>query len=297
MYLNTKDLSGEKSMRIIQEEAERANELKFDETEVEGYHNKIIVISQKNAAKAEFAMNNDSVYIRAGDKTALPKGSYNGSSAYWFSHMRLSLFDDKYNQYSYEYIVKNVIAAVDRENSTHLNADKCGREEMKKRIMNFGKENDVELSKKKLKDCLDKGTLDLYERLREKTDLSSYNNFSQKKYNPRENPSFASKFCHYACFYLFEDSDAQDNYPIFDNVVSKALPLYLKYYNLPDGDWYDYKSYREKVKKLQDYSFYRQQIDAIIKASEVEISRNAFDHLLWYYFKARPVMKDEIDQA
>jgi len=46
---------------------------------------------------------------------------------------------------------------------------------------------------------------------------------------PRENKSFASKFCHYACFYLFEGMDEQDNYSIYDSILKNALPLYIDY--------------------------------------------------------------------
>lgn len=95
-----------------------------------------------------------------------------------------------------------------------------------------------------------------------------------KAYIPRRNISFASKFCHYACFYLFEGEPEQDNYSIWDNVLRKVMSKYIKHYQL--------------VKRnLDDYSEYRKTVDLLIKASNSEISRNGFDHLLWYYFKGR----------
>ena len=93
----------------------------------------------------------------------------------------------------------------------------------------------------------------------------------------RRNVSFASKFCHFSCFYIFEGEEAQDNFSIYDGVVAKALPKYLAYYKLND---------RFKIKD-KDYEGYSKAIDAIIEASGSKISRNGFDHLVWYYFKGK----------
>ena len=48
----------------------------------------------------------------------------------------------------------------------------------------------------------------------------------------------------------------------------------------------DYYSIEEDY-DLNEYGDYRKAIDAIRTASGVEISRNGFDHLLWYYHKGR----------
>lgn len=56
----------------------------------------------------------------------------------------------------------------------------------------------------------------------------------------------------------------------------KALPIYIKKYNLNLDD-YD----------LNSYSSYHKCIGDIIKESKESISRNGFDHLIWYYFKGR----------
>ena len=55
---------------------------------------------------------------------------YGGSSAYWMSKLRSILIKNNPSDYSYKEIIKYVVAAVDRENSTHLNSDNCGREEI-----------------------------------------------------------------------------------------------------------------------------------------------------------------------
>lgn len=93
------------------------------------------------------------------------------------------------------------------------------------------------------------------------------------KHKARTNLSFASKFVHYACFYLFDDY-RRDNFSIYDKVLNKALPIYIKKYNLNN---YDPKSYRS----------YYYCIEMIIKSCGEQLSRNGFDHLVWYYYKAR----------
>lgn len=95
------------------------------------------------------------------------------------------------------------------------------------------------------------------------------------KFRARTNLSFASKFCHYACFYLFENTEYQDNYSIYDNILRTVLPMYLVYFNITER--YD----------LRDYKQYRNAVDMIRNAADEKISRNGFDHLLWYYHKGR----------
>ena len=98
----------------------------------------------------------------------------------------------------------------------------------------------------------------------------------------RCNISFASKFCHYACFYIFKGEDAQDNFSIYDRVVAKVLPYYLEYWKITDVDQ---KKLKFNKKNLDEYKEYSKAIDKVIEASGSQISRNGFDHLLWYYFK------------
>lgn len=89
--------------------------------------------------------------------------------------------------------------------------------------------------------------------------------------------AFATKFCHYVCFYVFEGQPEQDNFSIYDNVVAGILPYYAIKYKI------DYK----KV-DFKKYSQYIGLVDEIIRRSGSNISRNGFDHLLWYYYKGRP---------
>ena len=147
-----------------------------------------------------------------------------------------------------------------KENSTHLNTDGGGRVEMVKRII---------ACKETLLDDLRNRNFGLIKFLSDKTTPTP------GKYG-RKNISFASKFCHYACFYIFKGEDAQDNFSIYDGVVAKALLEYLKKYEIGA----DIKKIKDK-----DYVEYSRAIDAVIEASGNEISRNGFDHLVWYYFK------------
>ena len=40
---------------------------------------------------------------------------------------------------------------------------------------------------------------------------------------------------------------------------------------------------------INNYPVYSRTIDAIIEAAGTEISRNGFDHLVWYYYKGRKI--------
>ena len=95
----------------------------------------------------------------------------------------------------------------------------------------------------------------------------------------RKNLSFASKFCHYAAFYMFNEEE-QDNYSIWDNVLRKAVPLYLHHYHLDNN--YDLNhSYPDYQNAIRDI------INEAAQDPTQRVSRNGFDHLLWYYHRGR----------
>lgn len=101
------------------------------------------------------------------------------------------------------------------------------------------------------------------------------------KCSKRKNYSFATKFCHYMCYFLFEDKEQQDNYSIYDKVVAQILGVYAAQYGIckfPEGIPYNIKDFQN----YDTYDTYSGVIDKIINASGEEISRNGFDHLLWY---------------
>lgn len=230
--------------------------------------NTLAKLTRDNVAIVEAMIRNDSAYIHSTDVSAAPvynrKGEvkYGGSSAYWMTLLKRSLLNNVSDSvYTYEQIIKGAVEAVDRENSTHLNADKCGRQEITERIYRFDRKEFVK--------CLKNPDYNDMALIREISRTTS------AKERARSNLSFASKFCHYACFYVFEGTEYQDNYSIYDGILKTVLPLYLGYYKI------------ERNYDLSDYKDYRLAVDSIREASRIEISRNGFDHLLWYYHKGR----------
>ena len=239
-------------MGKIQEELKAAEKYRFQMDEKDG---RLLALCRENIALAEFLIRNDSRYVNNADK------AHKGTSAYWFSHLK-DFYDGKGGDFAA--IVGECINAVDRENSTHLNGDGKGRLVVKGWISELGAE--------KLRAMLEGRNFDLPALLTERT--------GDEK-GSRRNPSFASKFCHYACFYLFEGSDSQDNFSIYDKILRVSVPFYAARYGV-EGE----------ITKNTDYKTYSDVIDSIIGASGAGISRNGFDHLLWYYHKAHPIQEN-----
>ena len=74
---------------------------------------------------------------------------------------------------------------------------------------------------------------------------------------------------------MFE-GEYKDNYSIYDRIVSKALPSYMERYGITK-------------RKFTSYAEYQKSIDEVIEKSKSGISRNRFDHLLWYSYKKKSV--------
>ena len=227
---------------------------------------KTVKLTADNVARVEAMIITNSVYKDVFDDSKEPiykKNSkefkYIGSSSYWLRQLKEN------TNLPYIDILRNIIIAVDIENSTHLNSDTVGREAVLNRISVI-----------------------------EKNDLMRLLKYPGEKYEliyriqtPETNAekthfSFATKFCHYACLYLFKGEKEEDNFSIYDSVIEKALPLYIKRYLDKDVKIDDYKG------KYPEFIKY---VDAIIekasKENDRKISRNGFDHLLWYYHKGR----------
>ncbi len=83
----------------------------------------------------------------------------------------------------------------------------------------------------------------------------------------RDNYSFATKFCHYACYYIFKEDKDRDLYPIYDSVLVDYIKQREEYKNSDKKDLNDYKNYVSII-------------DSIIEYDE-KISHNGFDHLIW----------------
>ena len=250
----------------IQDELDLAKTKMIEEVDFQG--KMLAKLTRDNVAIVEAMIRNDSAYIHSTDVSAAPvynrKGEvkYGGSSAYWMTQLKDVLIEKKVDSaYSYEDIIKGAVESVDRENSTHLNADNCGRQEITERLCKFNRSEFVK--------CLKDPDYDDMKLIREISRITS------AERRARTNPSFASKFCHYACFYIFEGTEYQDNYSIFVGILKTVLPLYLGYFQI------------DRDLNLNDYRDYRLAVDSIREASGIEISRNGFDHLLWYYHKGR----------
>ena len=268
----------------------------YDLTPIGG--TELVAITQRNVAIVEAMIRNDSAYIRSNQPKAkiiykevrgkqrsslsatdwrervlndAPFIKYGGSTAYWMEKLKRYLLDGTSDEkYSYEEIIFYAISAIDRENSTHLNADGVGRMEITERILEIPPQELTNYLKEPAK-----YDYNLIKIISKRTRPQS----SGKK--PRVNYSFATKFCHYACFYLFNGYSEQDNFSIFDSVMEKALIKYIKRYklNYTKSDFKKYPLFLNAISEVISKS--------IATGEGTSVSRNGLDHLLWYYYKGR----------
>lgn len=137
----------------------------------------------------------------------------------------------------------------------------------------------------------------------------------------KNNFSFASKFCHYACVNGLEEDRLgrdRDLFPIYDSVVTQVLPYYIWVYSdkvEPSKHRQCKTKYRILEKFLEDcrnddssagYQQFRSYYDNVIKGigrwreangqsglnvpeigEKGELSYRHVDRLIWYYFKGR----------
>ena len=248
----------------LKEEQELKMKYLLETEDFEGM--KIVKLTTDNIARVEAMIMTDSGYAKSGDVNAGPtrkkngREDYPGSTAYWMTQLKNEI--ESADDSRLKEIINHAVSAVDKENSTHINSDGVGREQLTKRIFDRAR------SLKETLSDVDKGVKFIEE-------LAAKTTVSDGKHKARVNLSFASKFAHYACLYLFEEGDARrDNFSIYDNVLNKALPIYLKKYDLAGY-------------KPNDYQGYYECIGRIIEKCGESLSRNGFDHLVWYYYKAR----------
>lgn len=244
---------------LIQREADAARERRLKTSYSEAAGRELVELSQDNVVLVESFLLNDSAFMRGTDK------KNRKSTAYCMACLKEALTGKAVDESEYRECLINAISAVDRDNSTHLNADKVGKEEIFNRLFAYGKD--------RLLNSLANGDLELIDLIAAPTHPTGVSQ-NGNKYKARINLSYASKFCHYACFYFFEGKKEQDNYSIWDSVVTKALPLYIRHYGIG-------------IPKIDSYEIYQLAIDDIIRRSRARISRNGFDHLVWFYFKGR----------
>lgn len=203
--------------------------------------NNILIISLDNVARAEAMINSDSRYSQEEVKKSI---------------QQLAPFIVKRQlipTQNYKPIFEKIVSSINAKNKTRVSASDQAQ------IVNYLVSNQNVLIKR------------LYNRdfclVCEIVKCAAHKNYS-----------FATKFCHYMCYWLFQNKQ-QDNFSIYDNVVAKILGQYAAQYGIykPDGSIYtfdDFSSYKQ-------YGIFSGVIDQICGACG-NISRTGLDHLLWY---------------
>lgn len=201
-----------------------------------------------------------------------------GSTAFWFDKMK--------NNGNFEKCLAGAIVAIDRVNSTHLEASQNGRDIIRERIFQICPTYSEMVTKLEQK-------LDGSDHIIAK--IAAPIQAKRSKTSDRYNLSFASKFCAYAAKYL----GTQQQYVIYDKVIASNLPLYVDAYlcGKSDKDFYscDFYSYKDKcIKKhqtvdiLEFYRKYSHTIETIIDIVKSQgISKEEFDHIVWYCLKGK----------
>ena len=162
--------------------------------------------------------------------------------------------------------IRRIVGRITSENSTRMSGHDM--DDLRDIIVDIHKDDLLKMLKN------DNGKYELIDILASETEQDKHANFS-----------FATKFCHYMCLYLFDEEKEkkyQDNYSIYDSNVIKTISNYRK--NKEKIKAFDKKKYSPS----EYYIEYQRIIDKILeKRTHSRISRNAFDHIMWYYTKTR----------
>lgn len=253
-------------------------------------------------------MINGNYYTIEGNNISILKSDddnykYLGSSAFWFSKLKEFIDDTKKEtvkiilknangQYdvSFSYVLYKTICCVDNENSTHLNSDKVGRAFVAKRLFGIKDQMKAMLQNSNYK------IIDYISENEEKIKLNLIDGKQAKYKEPKYYVSFASKWCHNACYYMLDDK-YKDNFAKVDSVVKKAIKKqYSGFIDKKSEKTFTYKKDENDIgiekplrflftgndanqKIGKNYAAYIEVID-IIRGNI--ISRNGLDQLLWY---------------
>ena len=248
----------------------------------------IPALTAKNRNFIEAVVGLDSNYGKDSDINSKPDAAFDpnnmnnsqkkycGSTAYWFNEMNKQGAD-------FERCLKGAIIAIDRVNSTHLEASENGRQTM------FDIINEATGSVDKLKTALEINFLD------DKTDkekhligLMSIKMKAKGKPSYRRNVSFATKFCAYASAQL----GCTMSYSKYDRVVSSHLYEYIEHYlgEKVRKNEFDITSSMDLKQTLSTYSEYATYIERILNQlsrDNLSLSKSELDHIIWYGFKGR----------
>ena len=207
-------------------------------------------------------------------------------------------------------IISGMVYSIDRENSTRLSAHRSGNKEGRKNVS------------EKIYEYIKKNNIEKFiKQLTRKDDFSLIGYITVPKNSEKENYhySFATKFCKYVSNAFDYDKDAmkvfksenynycKDKYYIYDNIIISNIEYYIEEYIIKKENKKEHKE-KYKIKELifnkNDYEkikdkekaiaekykrFYdclekiRQEANERIKKENKDvISRNEFDHLIWY---------------
>ena len=182
--------------------------------------------------------------------------------------MKSDCTDEEEYRELYRELLKKACIAVNRENSTRLTSNEI------ERIVKY-------ISEK----CKTPKDFEEYLRKEDYALVNDIRKLKNKEEKIRDNYSFATKLCHYACYHMYDNN--RDRYPIFDSIIETHLEEYYKKY-VSDTE---YKKIRSTIcDGNNDYVNYINNIDKIIRKIEGEnISKNGFDHLLWIYHSGKRV--------
>ncbi|MBR4254584.1 MAG: hypothetical protein IKQ16_05795 [Lentisphaeria bacterium] len=251
---------------LIRQEQELAKKF-ISGLELEYYKDsKLVCLTKENAAKIGARILLNPRYEKTVDKT-------NTESA---KHFIEELKKDK-SLYKKK-TIESIIRRINSENSTRMS--RIEMEKIAKKIIKNAS------TLKEMKDMLKKKDYPLIDIIAKSIKVKTKDKEDKEgKERNRVNFSFATKFCHYMCFYLFEGRIWQDFYSIYDNIVINVLPDYAIFF----GTKYALKPFnKSKIEKPSDYyREYQKCIGDILKKNGNKISRNAFDHIMWYYTKTR----------
>ena len=245
-------------------------------------YDKMPALTRKNANFIEAVVNLDSNYAK--DSQIIPpdekfdvnvhfsnaEGRFCGSTAYWFKKLKDKEIDFRTG-------ILGAIVAIDTVNSTHLEAAKDGRLEMRERICTrCANVNELILELNK------EYSINVEDHL---ISLLTKSIPAKGKNGERYNLSFASKFCSYASIYL----GTEVQYSKYDNVVSDALPYYEEVYLGVKRKKTEYKvnqNASDKFSYLLDlYKRYSKCIEKIL--AETDLNKEELDHIIWYGYKGR----------
>ena len=171
------------------------------------------------------------------------------------------LKNDNVFDYSNLNNITEVIKAINKENGTR--DEVLSSSEKPSAVESFS--NYINNNKDTFLEDLKKGNIELVDKMTNKY-------IEEGGYRAK---SLASKICKYFC----ELEYGEYNFFIRDQVVTKMLPAYLKYF--------DYNGKIPSVSAIEkkDYKDYYDLVNFVYEKSKTKLDKSKFDHLIWYCYK------------